>query len=236
MPALVDGPRHRHPHSPGRRTGRTRPEPPVVFNRIRWSLSTGIGGHFRPAYSRRTRDLDFFGPEPDRVDLLVPVVIQAITDLGFDVNVVRQAHGFARLEVRSGDERTEVDLAADARLLPPERGPVGPMLAAEELAVDKVLAVFGRAEARDFVDLAAVEGRYGLDRLCRLASEKDGGFDPGVLAEMMERFDRLPRDEFELGDAAYQRLAARVGRWREVALGLVANWRQRGTGDIGLGL
>lgn len=35
--------------------------------------------------------------------------------------------------------------------------------------MDKVLAVFGRAEARDFVDPMAVERRYGLDRLCQLA-------------------------------------------------------------------
>lgn len=148
------------------------------------------------------------------------------------MSVVREAHDFARLEVRSGMERTEVDLAADARLLPVERGPVGPMLAAEELAVDKVLAVFGRAEARDFVDLAAVEGRYGLDRLCRLASQKDRGFDPGDLAEMMERFGRLPRDEFELSDVGYERLAATVGRWREVVLGFALQ-RERGSPEIG---
>jgi hypothetical protein len=41
--------------------------------------------------------------------------------------------------------------------------------------VDKVLALFGRAEARDLVDLTAVEPRYGLGRLCRLAAEKDPG-------------------------------------------------------------
>src|SRR6202035_4835097 len=50
------------------------------------------------------------------------------------------------------DEVTEVDLGADAMLLPVERGELGPILAGEELAVDKILAVFGRAEARDFVD------------------------------------------------------------------------------------
>ena len=106
------------------------------------------------------------------------------------------------------------------------------MLAGEELAVDKVLAVFGRAEARDFVDLAAVEGRYGLDRLCSLASQKDSGFDPGVLTEMMKRFDRLPRDEFELSDVGYERLAATVGRWRALVLGLAIQ-RERGSPEIG---
>ncbi len=55
-----------------------------------------------------------------------------------------------------------------------------PTLSGEELAVDKVLAVFGRAEARDFHDLMAVESRYGLDRLCKLVAEKDRGFTPAV--------------------------------------------------------
>ena len=85
--------------------------------------------------------------------------------------------GFVRLIVSDGDERTELDLAADARLFPAEPGRLAPTLTGEELAVDKVLAVFGRAEARDFADLMALEPRYGLDRLCELAAEKDLGFD-----------------------------------------------------------
>ena len=90
----------------------------------------------------------------------------------------RRTPASPRLIVESGDDRTELDLAADARLFPAEPGRLAPTLSGEELAVDKVLAVFGRAEARDFVDLMALEPRYGLDRLCELAAEKDLGFTP----------------------------------------------------------
>jgi hypothetical protein len=83
-----------------------------------------------------------------------------------------------------------------------------------------VLALFGRAEARDFVDLMALEPRYGLDRVCRLAAEKDRGFSPEVFAEMLARFQRLRRDEFELDDARYEQLGRDVARWRERALEL----------------
>lgn len=65
--------------------------------------------------------------------------------------------GFARLIVGSEDDRTELDLAADARLFPAESAQPAPTLRGEELAVDKVLALFGRAGARDFVDLTALE-------------------------------------------------------------------------------
>ena len=156
---------------------------------------------------RGTRDLDFFGLSRLAVDQLVPAVGQALRDADLQVERVIDNHGFARLIVADGADRTEVDLASDARLLPVEQGPRYPTLAGEELAVDKLLAVFGRAEARDLVDLMAVEPRYGLDHLMELASEKDRGFDPGVFAEMAGNFTRLRRDEFAIDDERYDHLS-----------------------------
>jgi hypothetical protein len=135
------------------------------------------------------------------------------------------------LVVESGDERTELDLGADARLFRAESGDLAPMLSGEELAVDKVLALFGRAEARDFVDLMAVEPRYGLERLCNLAVEKDRGFDLGVFVEMLARFNRLRRDEFELDEPQYERLRSQTARWREQLVEQVR--RQDRAGDLG---
>ena len=80
-----------------------------------------------------------------------------------------------------------------------EPGRPAPMLSGQELAVDKVLAVFGRAEARDFVDPMAVERRYGLNRLGQLAVEKDRGFTPKLFAEMLGQFGRLRQEEFGIG-------------------------------------
>lgn len=130
------------------------------------------------------------------------------------VHRIQDSPGFARLVVESDEDRTELDLGADARLFPAESASPAPLLSGEELAVDKVLAVFGRAEARDFIDLMAVERRYGLDRLCRLAAEKDRGFLPAVFADMLSQFARLRRDEFELDDAGYEQLRRTVERWR----------------------
>lgn len=164
---------------------------------------------------RRTRDLDFFGLSPGDVDRVVPVFEAALADAGLRFERRQSAPGFTRLVVSDGAEQTEVDVAADARLLPVESSSLGPVLSAEELAVDKVLAVFGRAEPRDFVDLAALEPRFGLERLCRLAAEKDRGFLPTVMRDMLSRFDRRPRDEFEVDAAAFDRLRMSVSRWRQ---------------------
>ena len=185
-----------------------------------FALAGGAALIIRGEVDRRTRDLDFFGLSSAAVDRLVPAVDGALRAAGLVVRHVQSAPGFARLIVESDSERTEVDLGADARLFPAEPGQPAPTLSGEELAVDKVLAIFGRAEARDFADLMAVEPRYGLGHLCALAAEKDRGFTPDVLAEMLGRFRRLRRDEFELDDARFQQLGRAVERWREYAIEL----------------
>jgi hypothetical protein len=89
--------------------------------------------------------------------------------------------------------------------------------------------VFGRAEARDFVDREALEDRFGLDRLFELAAEKDRGFEPTVFVQMMDRFGRLGRAEFQLDDVQYEELSRLVEVWRERALQL-AQEHQRSRG------
>jgi hypothetical protein len=59
-----------------------------------------------------------------------------------------------------------------------------------------------------------------LERLCQLAAEKDPGFDRTILAEMMNRIDRLPRSEFGIEDDEYERLRQSVEMLRDELLGL----------------
>lgn len=197
-----------------------------------FALAGGAALIARGDVHRQTRDLDFFGLTGEAVDRLVPAAERALRAAGLEVERIQVNSGFARLVVARGDDRTEVDLAADARLFPAESGSPAPMLAGEELAVDKILALFGRAEARDFVDLLAIEPRYGLDRLCRLAAEKDRGFRPAVFAKMLGRFGRLRRDEFELDDTGYEQLTREAERWRQRALELARDPER--SRDLGL--
>lgn len=179
-----------------------------------FALAGGGALIVRGAVDRETHDLDFFVDETDAVDRLLPALEAALNGHGLDVERRQVAHGFARVSIRDSDDRTEVDLCVDNRLLPAEPSPIGPVLALEELGVNKLLALFSRAEARDFVDFAALEPVYGLDRLCRLATEKDAGFDRAVLAEMLTRIDRLPDDEFLLDEASLASLRRAVLGWK----------------------
>ena len=52
-----------------------------------------------------------------------------------------------------------------------------PVLHSDEVAADKMLALYGCAEGREFHDVAALAGRYSTERLLELAATKDRGFD-----------------------------------------------------------
>jgi len=185
-----------------------------------FGLAGGAALILRHDVERKTQDLDFFGLHASDVQRLVPAAEDALKTAGYGVRRVRESPSFVRLSVEKDAEVTEVDLAADARLFPLEMEDGLPLLSPTELAVDKLLAIFGRAEARDFVDFAAVVDRYGLADLFRLGAEKDPGFSIEVFAEMLGRFNRLRVDEFGLEPPAYDRLAEHVAVWRDQALGL----------------
>jgi hypothetical protein len=63
-----------------------------------------------------------------------------------------------------------------------------------------MLAFFSRALPRDLIDLHALAQRFGFDRLCELAAEKDRGFNLAALAEALGSTRRLPEDAFEVAD------------------------------------
>ncbi len=110
-----------------------------------FALADGAALIARGDIDRLTRDLDFFGPSAVDVNQVVPIVEEALRNAGLSVRRVREGSGFLRLEVSQVDDVTEVDFGSDFRLLPIEQGPLGPTLAGEELAINKVLAVFGRS-------------------------------------------------------------------------------------------
>ena len=195
-----------------------------------FALAGGAALIVQGMINRRTRDLDFFGPGPAAVDRLVPLVEAALAEEGLTVRRITVNPGFARLEIGDGRDLTELDLAADARLLPVQPTTPAPTLSGPELGADKVLALFSRAEARDFSDLLALEETYNLDQLLDLAGQKDLGFRPRYFAEMLDRFDRFRREEFDIPDEQFARLKEAVGRWREHALERSRD-RTRGRGD-----
>lgn len=164
---------------------------------------------------RGTRDLDYFATRPAAVALLLPALETGLERNGIAVERQRVAEGFVRLSAAAAGETCEIDLAHDARLFPTQQTDLGPVLALEELAADKVLALFGRAQPRDFLDVEALMGHFGPDRLLELAAQKDGGFDLGFFADALAAVGRFSVEDFGIDHGALHRLVERMASWRD---------------------
>jgi hypothetical protein len=123
---------------------------------------------------RPTHDLDFFtSQDRGEVGAARAAFEVAVSERGWKVRHIRETPTFVRLVV-SGAEDLVVDIALDA---PPGRPPqisvAGPTFDPEELAGRKVIALFDRAEARDFADVYALSSRYDKALLLERAAEVD---------------------------------------------------------------
>lgn len=150
--------------------------------------------------TRLTDDLDFF-TSPGRGD--VPAArdefIAAARSRGWTLELIRDEPTFCRLQISNAGALL-VDIALDAT---PGHSPVasiaGPTLDPRELAGRKVIALFDRAAARDFVDVFVLSSSFDKDTLLALATQVDIGFDPLVLADMMDMLNRYTDRDLSLG-------------------------------------
>lgn len=129
------------------------------------------------------------------------------------VERIRDSETFCRLIVY-GPEDLLVDLAVDS----PPTGPpimtfVGPTLDPVELAGRKLLALFDRAEARDFADVFVLAQRFGTQVLVEKGRLVDAGLDEQVLAAMMRRLHRFVDDEIPIEPETVPTLREFFERW-----------------------
>jgi hypothetical protein len=142
---------------------------------------------------RPSGDVDLFTDWQRRADFpaAADLVIEALTDNGFVVHVDARADTFARLLVSRSDEPDaepqKMELAADWRAHLPVTLSVGPVLHPDDAVGNKMAALYGRALARDFLDIDTVlaSGRYTRDQLLRLIEAADPGFDRATFADVL---------------------------------------------------
>lgn len=107
-----------------------------------------------------------------------------------------------------------VDLAVDS----PSNGPptltvAGPAFGPRDLAVRKTLALFSRAEPRDFTDVYALNQRFDRTGILREAAETDAGFDLPVFTQMLRAHRRLRDEDFPDTTVSVDDLRAYFDSW-----------------------
>ena len=164
-------------------------------------LAGGAGLHIAPNSARYSDDLDFFHDSAERVATAYQEDLTLLDEAGYEVSVVTSQPGLIRTVVSRDGDATRVDWAHDSawRFLPPVRDEVGGYVLHEvDLAINKVLALAGRNEARDFVDILHIhEHVLPLGAVVWAASGKDPGFSPLSLLEQLRRRGRFRQEDFD---------------------------------------
>jgi hypothetical protein len=151
---------------------------------------------------RLSEDFDLFTSKEPLIALVAQKFKSALDNLGIHVQVIRSFSSFWEAVAGEGEESFKIQLAYDSPF----------MLAAlterdnlwihsfEDIAAGKLLALYGRAEERDFIDIYCIvkDGKISLEQMIELAKKKDPGLDEYYLAIAFEQSEKIPNDPSKL--------------------------------------
>lgn len=163
---------------------------------------------------RPSEDVDLFTAWDRRgdFDAAVEAVVAAYQADGLSVEVRTRFETFARLMVSdpATGQRSKVELGADWRSHAPVSLAIGPVLHPDDAVANKMAALFGRAEPRDFVDIYGIltSGRYDQEQLLALVEAADPGFDRRMFADALAVAATIEDARFGAYGVAGERLAA----------------------------
>ncbi len=164
-------------------------------------LAGGAALHMSPNSLRYSNDLDFFHDSTARVANAFRDDAALLAENGYDVDVELSQPGFIRAIVAKAADATRIDWAHDSawRFLPPVRDEFGGFVLHEvDLAINKVLALAGRDEPRDYVDMLYVEEHLlPLGAVVWAAAGKDPGFTPLSLLELLKRRGKQRQEDLD---------------------------------------
>jgi hypothetical protein len=140
---------------------------------------------------RISRDIDLFHDTTQAVTASWEADRALLKSEGYAIDAHREREGFVEAEVWKDNERVIMQWTADSafRFFPLiEHEDFGLTLHPFDLATNKVLALVGRLEARDWVDVINCDERIQpLGYLAWAASGKDPGFGPAMILEQSGR-------------------------------------------------
>ncbi len=149
---------------------------------------------------RKSHDLDFFTSVEDLILPFSQGLENSLKNEGLTIERSRGFHSFVELFVTSEDDSTIIHFALDSPFRfeqPFEMDEIRGLKIDSliDIATNKLLALFGRAAMRDFIDVYFLaKERFNKSELIEKARQKDPGFDLYWLGVAMERINDLSDD------------------------------------------
>jgi hypothetical protein len=198
----------------------------IVVNRSEEShFAGGLVLNATSESARFSKDFDFFHDGVEALATASERDANALRAAGYEV-IPDEHYGawnsltsFRRAKVRRGADELMLDWAHDTawRFFPIVHDPVlGWRLHLFDMAVNKALALSGRTETRDYVDILELGDRYTLEAIVWAACGKDEGFSPLFLLTMMRRFAKTVRGELDEMKARHLDPIEMKMRWIEM--------------------
>jgi hypothetical protein len=155
--------------------------------------------------NRHTEDVDLFVRRVGDVNAAASEIETALKAAGYGTARIDQAGGLgdiwpdagtglAEWEITApdGEHTMQLQAAYFETLSDPVTVPeLGPVLALDDLAGWKTVALANRMMARDYVDIAALLKTYSVQRLIELARERDPGLADADFADAGKRLDKF---------------------------------------------
>jgi hypothetical protein len=149
--------------------------------------------------SRISRDIDLFHDTDEALDASWRADRRLLEEHGFSVLVLRERASFVEAQVGQQDDHVRMEWARDSsfRFFPLVRHPdLGLTLHPFDLATNKVLALVGRLEVRDWIDVITSDQKIQpLGYLAWAACGKDPGFSPRSILEQAARTGRYSAED-----------------------------------------
>ena len=157
--------------------------------------------HLAPDTPRYSEDLDLFHDLEDSVAQSAETDAATLRAAGYELTWLLRTPSFHRAVVSAADEQLKIEWAHDSayRFFPVQRDDrCGYRLHDADAATNKVLALAGRCEVRDFVDVLHLHATYlSLGALAWAACGKDPGYTPQFLLDYASRHVAYTQDDID---------------------------------------
>lgn len=175
----------------------------LAENRRRNAQSYIVGGaainELLPAH-RLSRDVDIFHDTLSALETAWQIDSASLKKAGYSLLVLRELTGFIEAEVSLNNDSVLLQWARDSafRFFPLMPHPdLGMTLHPFDLATNKILALIGRLEVRDWIDTLSCHQHVApLGLLAWAACGKDEGWNPQLIVDEANRNARLSREEW----------------------------------------